>query len=151
MGGQQSVPVEEQAFNLKFTAKQMTRLSDKIYKKAEKEKEKIKTAIAANNIEGMQDYAEDSIRKKDEALKMFELSRRCSGVASRLEEENRPGLARHMNSSYMNIQQAMITGDVSGPEAFAEALSRALDQLEQRIDGNTLRAQPSPACRVSRV
>ena len=72
MGGQQSVPVEEQAFNLKFTAKQMTRLSDKIYKKAEKEKEKIKTAIAANNIEGMQDYAEDSIRKKDEALKKKE-------------------------------------------------------------------------------
>ena len=86
----------EQIFNMQFTARQLNKLSQKHEKDAAKEKKKIKAvriprgllccpnscplteapfraqAIDKGNREGAQIYAENTIRKKNEALQMLQ-------------------------------------------------------------------------------
>ena len=75
----------EQIFNMKFTAKQLNKLSTKHEKEMNKEKKKIKQAIDKGNLEGAKIYAENTIRKKNESLQMLQLASRIDGVASKLQ------------------------------------------------------------------
>jgi charged multivesicular body protein 1 len=88
------LPCAEQIFNMQFTARQLNKQSQKAEKEAAKEKKKIKAvrmpcncsaappgtnsrpiltqAIEKGNREGAQIYAENTIRKKNEALQMLQ-------------------------------------------------------------------------------
>ena len=70
---------------LKFTAKQMNRLSTKCTKEEKVEKDKIKKAMEKENHDGARIHAQNAIRQKTNAQNYLRLSSRIDAVASRLE------------------------------------------------------------------
>jgi charged multivesicular body protein 1 len=77
--------LENQLFQLKFTAKQMGRLSTKCLKEEKTEKEKIKKCLEKDNHDGARIHAQNAIRAKTNAQNYLRLSSRVDAVASRLE------------------------------------------------------------------
>ena len=77
--------LENQLFQLKFTAKQMGRLSTKCLKEEKTEKEKIKKCLEKDNHDGARIHAQNAIRAKTNAQNYLRLSSRIDAVASRLE------------------------------------------------------------------
>jgi charged multivesicular body protein 1 len=77
--------LENQLFNLKFTAKQLNRQSKKSTKEEGAEKLKLKKALQQGNTEGARIYAANAIRKKTESLNLLRLSSRIDGVAARVQ------------------------------------------------------------------
>merc|ERR1711865_802412 len=80
-----SKALENQLFQLKFTAKQMGRLSTKCLKEERVEKEKIKKCLERDNNDGARIHAQNAIRAKTNAQTYLRLSSRVDAVASRLE------------------------------------------------------------------
>ncbi|KAG2194728.1 Snf7-domain-containing protein [Mucor mucedo] len=77
--------LENQLFQLKFTAKQLNKQSKRCQKDETLEKNKLKKAISDGNMEGARIYASNAIRKKNEALNLLKLSSRIDAVASRVQ------------------------------------------------------------------
>ena len=84
MGGDK---LRDQIFNLKFTSKQLVRQARKSEKEEKSEKLKIKKAIEKGNIDGAKIYAQNAIRKKNEALNYMRLGSRLDAVVSRLDTQ----------------------------------------------------------------
>lgn len=84
MGGDKLL---DQIFNLKFTSKQLVRQSRKAEKEEKSEKLKVKKAIEKGNIDGAKIYAQNAIRKKNEALNYMRLGSRLDAVVSRLDTQ----------------------------------------------------------------
>jgi len=83
--GDNTNAMEKQLFNLKFTAKQLQRFSKNCTKEEKAEKIKLKKALQQNNTEGARIYAQNAIRKKNEALNYLRLSSRVDAVASKVQ------------------------------------------------------------------
>ena len=76
--------MEDQLFNLKFTAKQLERQHKKCEKEEKKEKERVKKAIQKGDKETARIYAENAIRKHNEGVNFLRMSARVDAVASRV-------------------------------------------------------------------
>ncbi|KAK7200873.1 Snf7 [Novymonas esmeraldas] len=72
-------------FQLKFTAKQFAKNASRCEKEQKLEMNKCKHAMEKNNMEGARIYAQNSIRKKNEALNHLRLSARMDAVVARLD------------------------------------------------------------------
>jgi hypothetical protein len=106
---------KDHLFNLKFTAKQLSRQSKKANKDESAEKTKLKKAIQSGNIEGARIYAANAIRKKNEALNLLRLSSRIDGVAARVQtastmrkvSQSMAGVVKQMDKAMqsMNLEQ----------------------------------------------
>ena len=77
--------VENQLFNIKFTAKQINRMAKKSEKQHESEKLKVKKAIEKGDPESARIYAENAIRIQKQGNNYLRLASRLEAVASRLE------------------------------------------------------------------
>merc|ERR1719359_1364657 len=77
--------LQNQLFELKFTAKQLQRLSKKCEKEEKEEKAKIKKALEKDNQDGARIHAQNAIRNKNMAQQYLRLSSRIDAVSSRLE------------------------------------------------------------------
>lgn len=58
----------ETIMNMKFTARQLTKMSQKSQKNSVMDKRKVKEAIEKGNSEGAKIYAENAIRNEKQAL-----------------------------------------------------------------------------------
>tara|TARA_B110000208_G_scaffold190884_1_gene256031 strand:- start:830 stop:1438 length:609 start_codon:yes stop_codon:yes gene_type:complete len=85
MGNRQSLTIDDQIFNMKFTVRQLIKLSKKNEKESNKEKSNITLAIQKGNYAGARTYASNVIRKKNESLHNLQLSSRLDGMASKLQ------------------------------------------------------------------
>ena len=83
MGAKHSL--EDDLITFKLTSKQFARSSAKCKKQEAVQKEKLRKAIAAGNMEGARIYGENVIREKNQALNFLRLGSRIDAVASRLE------------------------------------------------------------------
>lgn len=72
-----------QVFNLKFTAKQLSKAANKCEKDEAAEKIKVKKAMEKGNMEGARIYGQNAIRMKTERLNFMKLSSRLDAVVSR--------------------------------------------------------------------
>ncbi|CCM01714.1 uncharacterized protein FIBRA_03779 [Fibroporia radiculosa] len=77
--------LEKTLFQLKFTAKTLSRQAKKAQKDENVEKSRLKKALQQGNNDGARIYAANAIRKKTEALNLLRLSSRVDAVASRVE------------------------------------------------------------------
>ena len=77
--------VENQLFNIKFTAKQIHRMSKKSEKQHQQELVKVKKAIEKGDPESARIYAENAIRIKNTGNNYLRMASRLEAVASRLE------------------------------------------------------------------
>ncbi|KAI1796203.1 vacuolar assembly protein DID2 [Ganoderma leucocontextum] len=77
--------LEKTLFQLKFTAKSLSRQAKKAQKDEGTEKAKLKKALQQGNTDGARIYAGNAIRKKNESLNLLRLSSRVDAVSSRVE------------------------------------------------------------------
>ena len=118
----------DQLFNLRFTSKQLAKMSTKSEKKAKLEQGKVKKAIEQGNMEGARIYAQNAIREKNLALNYLRLSSRVDAVASRVETAVR----------MQNVTRAM-AGVVKGMDAAMQSMdlnriSQVMDQFEKQFE-----------------
>ena len=84
-GGGSMAAVENQLFNIKFTAKQIHRMSKKCEKEHTQELTKVKKAMEKGDAESARIYAENAIRIKNTGTGYLRMASRLEAVASRLE------------------------------------------------------------------
>ena len=76
--------MQNQLFQLRFTAKSLVRESKKCEKDVKANKKKCKQAMEKGNIEGARIYAENAIRLHNQSLNYLKLSSRIDAVAARV-------------------------------------------------------------------
>ena len=94
-GGGSMAAVENQLFNIKFTAKQIHRMSKKCEKEHTQELTKVKKAMEKGDAGSARIYAENAIRIKNTGTGYLRMASRLEAVASRLES----AIQMHRSSS----------------------------------------------------
>merc|ERR1719378_757647 len=122
--------LENQLFNLKFTAKQLNRLSKKC------EKDKIKKALEKDNHDGARIHAQNAIRQKNNAQNYLRLSSRVDAVSSRLES------ALKMQMVTKSMGKVVSGMDSVLKSMNVEAISKVMDYFEQTMNSSTTAAMP---------
>ncbi|KAJ4457143.1 putative Charged multivesicular body protein 1 [Paratrimastix pyriformis] len=128
MGASESRMLEKQLFDLKFTSKQLIRMSKKAEKDEAADKLKLKAAIEKNNSDGARIYAQNAIRNKQQALNYLRLSSRVDAVASRLEA------AVRMNQVTHSMGQVVHGLDSALASMNTEKISRIMDKFEKQFE-----------------
>ena len=77
--------MENQLFQLKFTAKQLSRMEAKCAKQEKDERLKVKKAMEKGDAETARIYAQNAIRIKSTGVGYLRLASRLDAVASRVE------------------------------------------------------------------
>jgi len=127
--------LENQLFNLKFTSKQLSRLSAKCLKEEKTEKGKIKKALEKDNHEGARIYAQNAIRQKNNAQNYLRLSSRVEAVASRLESAIKmQQVTRSMGQVVKGMDKVLGSMNV-------EQISKVMDQFERSFEDMDVRSE----------
>ncbi|KAG8742009.1 Vacuolar-sorting protein SNF7, partial [Ceratobasidium sp. 428] len=119
--------LEKSLFQLKFTAKSLTRQSKKAQKDENTEKAKLKKALQQGNTDGARIYASNAIRKKNEALNLLRLSSRIDAVASRVET------AVTMRQVTGNMTAVVKSMDKAVESMNLERISLVMDKFESQF------------------
>ncbi|CAG9582798.1 conserved hypothetical protein [Leishmania major strain Friedlin] len=115
-------------FQLKFTAKQFLKNASRCEKEQKQEMNKCKQAMEKNNMEGARIYAQNSIRKKNEALNHLRLSARMDAVVARLDT------AIKMKMVTKNMGQMVKGMDKVLQSMDPATISRLMDTFEQQFE-----------------
>jgi len=110
--------MQKQLFNLRFTAKSLTREANKCEKDVKENKKKCKKAMEKGNVEGARIYAENAIRLHNQSLNYLKLSSRIDAVAARV------------NTA---IQMGKLTKDMSKIVGSMDAVMKTMDVEKNRI------------------
>jgi len=123
------------AAQLKFTAKQMNRLSAKCTKEEKVEKDKIKKALEKDNNDGARIHAQNAIRQKNNAQNYLRLSSRIDAVASRLESAIKmQQVTKSMGGVVKGMDKVLAGMNV-------EAISKVMDQFEKSFEDMDVRSE----------
>ncbi|KAI8393614.1 Snf7-domain-containing protein [Radiomyces spectabilis] len=120
--------LEKQLFQLKFTAKQLSKQSKRCTKDEATEKAKLKKAIQDGNMEVARLYASNAIRKKNESLNLLRLSSRIDAVASRVQTAV---TMRKVTSSMASVVKGM---DRAMESMNLEKISMVMDKFESQFE-----------------
>merc|ERR1719224_231886 len=124
--------LENQLFNLKFTAKQLNRLSVKCKKE---EKTEIKKALEKDNHDGARIHAQNAIRQKNNAQNYLRLSSRVDAVSSRLESAIKmQQVTKSMGSVVKGMDKVLGSMNV-------EAITKVMDQFEKSFEDMDVRSE----------
>jgi len=127
--------LEKQLFQLKFTAKQLNRLSVKCGKEETVEKNKIKKALEKDNNDGARIHAQNAIRQKNNAQNYLRLSSRVDAVASRLESAIKmQNVTKSMGSVVKGMDKVLGSMNV-------EAISKVMDNFEKSFEDMDVRSE----------
>jgi len=120
---------------LKFTAKQMQRLSVKCEKECKAEKTKIKKCLEKDNQDGARIHAQNSIRNASQAQNYLRLSSRVDAVASRLENAIKmQQVTKGMKGVVSGMDKVLATMDV-------EQISKVMDKFEHSFEDMDVRSE----------
>merc|ERR1719217_1544101 len=134
-GGGGTAALEKQLFNLKFTAKQLQRLSKKCEKEEKEEKNKIKKALEKDNHDGARIHAQNAIRNKNNAQNYLRLSSRVDAVSSRLESAIKmQQVTKSMGSVVKGMDKVLGSMNV-------EAISKVMDSFERSFEDMDVRSE----------
>lgn len=126
--------LEDELFNMKFTAKTLLRNSKKCDKNQAAQKAKLKRAIEQGNMEGAKIYAQNVIREKNQALSYLQLASRIDAVASRVQTAISMGqLKSNMSGVVSGMDTVMASMNV-------EKISETMDQFEKHFEDMDVRA-----------
>ncbi|KAF5322470.1 hypothetical protein D9619_000486 [Psilocybe cf. subviscida] len=119
--------LEKTLFQLKFTAKTLSRQAKKAQKDENTEKTRLKKALQQGNTDGARIYASNAIRKKSEALNLLRLSSRIDAVASRVETAvTMRAVTGNMTSVVRGMDKAMESMNL-------ERISMVMDKFENQF------------------
>ncbi|KAG5467026.1 hypothetical protein LSCM1_01205 [Leishmania martiniquensis] len=115
-------------FQLKFTAKQFAKNSARCEKEQKQEMHKCKQAMEKNNMEGARIYAQNSIRKKNEALNHLRLATRMDAVVSRLDTAIKMKMiTKNMGQMVKGVDKVLLSMDPA-------KISKLMDTFEQQFE-----------------
>jgi len=120
--------LEKALFNLKFTAKQLTRQAAKASKDETLEKAKLKKAIQQGHTDIAKIYAGNAIRKKNEHLNLLRLASRIDAVSSRVQTAV---TMRSVTGSMANVVRGM---DSAMKSMDLEKISAVMDRFETQFE-----------------
>ena len=127
--------LEKQLFQLKFTAKQLNRLSTKCLKEEKDEKNKIKKAMEKDNHDGARIHAQNAIRQKSNAQNYLRLASRVDAVASRLESAIKmQQVTKSMGSVVKGMDKVLNSMNV-------EQISKVMEKFEQSFEDMDVRSE----------
>jgi len=127
--------LENQLFQLKFTAKQLQRLSKKCEKEEKEEKAKIKKALEKDNNDGARIHAQNAIRNKSNAQNYLRLSSRVDAVASRLESAIKmQQVTKSMGSVVSGMDKVLASMNV-------DQITKVMDKFEQSFEDMDVRSE----------
>jgi charged multivesicular body protein 1 len=125
--------IEDQLFQLKFTAKQLEKQASKSLKQSEAEKLKVKKALENKDRETAQLYAENAIRKKNEYLNLLRLSSRVDAVSSRVKSAMMmQSVAKNIGSVTKSLESAMASMDLEKVSKIMETFEKQFEDLDVR-------------------
>lgn len=125
--------IEDQLFQLRFTAKQLEKQASKSLKQSEAEKLKVKKALENKDRETAQLYAENAIRKKNEYLNLLRLSSRVDAVSSRVKSAMMmQSVAKNIGSVTKSLESAMASMDLEKVSKIMEAFEKQFEDLDVR-------------------
>lgn len=127
--------VEKQLFNLKFTAKQINRMSVKATKEERQELIKVKKAMEKGDMEIARIHGQNAIRIKNSANGYLRLASRLEAVASRLESAMKmQQVTKQMGGVVKGMDKVLASMDMS-------KIASVMDQFEKSFDEVDMRAQ----------
>jgi len=114
--------------NLKMTAKQFNSMSKRAAKEVKKEKKKAQKAIEARNVEHARIYAQNAIRKGNEATNFLRLSARIDATRSQLESAYKMNQVTKSMGSVVNILNHSMSN------MSAEKVTKVMDEFEKKME-----------------
>jgi len=126
--------LDELALQLKFSSKQLERMSKRCEKEEREEKSKIKKALEKGNTENAKIYAENAIRKKNEATNYLRMAARVDGVASRVKS------AAAMNHVLKNMGQVTKSLDKAINAMDLQKVSNIMEKFEEQFENLDVRS-----------
>ncbi|VDM24713.1 unnamed protein product [Hydatigera taeniaeformis] len=127
--------LEDQLFDLKFTSKQLLNFSKKCEKEEKAAKAQLKKSIQAGNMDCSRVYAENAIRKKNEALNYMRMSSRIDAVAARVQTAV---TTQSVTASMRNVVSGMSAAMKS---MNLEKVSNLMDQFEKEFESLDVQSQ----------
>jgi charged multivesicular body protein 1 len=115
-------------FNLKFVSKQFNKQSKTCEKEQKQELKKCKDAMQKGNMDGAKIYAQNSIRKKNEALNFLRLGARMDAVSSRLDTAIKMRMVTKSMGQMVNGMDKVLQS--MNPES----ISRLMDTFEKQFE-----------------
>ncbi|KAL8707674.1 MAG: hypothetical protein Q9220_007336 [cf. Caloplaca sp. 1 TL-2023] len=120
--------LEKSLFNLKFTAKQLSRQAARCSRDETAEKAKLKKAIQQNHPDIAKIYAQNAIRKQNEKINLLRLGSRIDAVASRVQTAV---TMRAVTGSMMGVVKGM---DGAMRAMDLEKISAVMDKFESQFN-----------------
>ncbi|KAK2723136.1 charged multivesicular body protein 1a-like [Artemia franciscana] len=120
--------MDDTSFQLRFCAKQLEKMSKKSEKDKAVQQSKCKKALQQGNIEGARIYAENAIRKKNEALNYLRMSSKVDAVQSKVHSAAMlRGLTKNMGQVVRSLDKAIGSMDL-------EKISATMDKFEKQFE-----------------
>merc|ERR1712071_173420 len=128
-----SETMEDTLFQLRFTAKQLERLSKKAEKDQAAQQSKVKKALQQGNIEGAKIYAENAIRKKNESLNFLRMASKVDAVRSKVQTAvTMKGVAKNMGQVVKALDKAVNTMDLQKISSVMEKFESQFEDMDVR-------------------
>ncbi|XP_046636335.1 charged multivesicular body protein 1a-like [Daphnia pulicaria] len=125
--------MEDTLFQLRFCAKQLERLSKKAEKEQAVQQGKIKKALQQGNVEGAKIYAENAIRKKNEALNFLRMASKVDAVRSKVQTAvTMKEVAKNMGMVVKALDKAVNTMDLQKISAVMEKFESQFEDMDVR-------------------
>lgn len=142
----------ETIFEFKMQAKQLAKESKKADREKEVMIEKVKTAFSNNKPEAAKLYAQDAIRKRNEAIKYEQLSYKLEAVHSKLKSayqaqklnDNINGMVTQMAGAVKTMDLEKISENMSNFEKIFDDLdanTQLMDKAMENIDAGSYEDQ----------
>lgn len=136
--------MDEMLFQLKFTNKQLERLSRKAEKEQHVQQNRVKKAIQQKNIEVAKVYAENAIRKKNESLNYLRMAARIDAVSSKVQTAlTMKQVTKNLEGVTKSLEKAMSSLDLPKVEQIMEKFEKQFEDLDVRT--STLESSMSSA------
>lgn len=151
MGGKSSSQqLEDTIFNMRMASKQLIKESQRSEKEERTEKEKARKYLEKGLIDTARIYAENAIRKKNEALNYLRLSSKMDAVASKIQSAARTEnmtkqfskVIPQMNRVLQNMNLENISQTMSQFERCFEDLDVASGYINESLNTTTAVSTP---------
>jgi len=120
--------MDEVLFQLKFSSKQLEKLSKKAEKDQKKEEAHLKKCLEQGDVERGRIYAENAVRKKNESLNFLRMSAKVDATASRVQSAiTMKGVAKNMGSVTKALEKAVNSMEL-------EKISEVMDKFESTFE-----------------
>lgn len=125
--------MDDMLFQLRFSSKQLERLSKKAEKDERLQKAKIKKALQQGNVEGARIYAENAIRKKNESLNYLRMASKVDAVASKIRSAMAmKQVTKNMGGVVKALDKAINSMDLQKVSAVMEKFEQQFEDLDVR-------------------